>query len=116
VSASNCANIYRTQHNDVQLPQAWQFGDALTEKHVNEGFKTLSLLEHARYTGDILSVPHTAKRGRRFDAAMEARNHNIKIEGQPELRHSCDGCTRRFRDTETGTGKKAAVISFAKTH
>ena len=110
VSASNCASIYHAKHEDVQLPPAWKFGDALTDKHVNKGFKVLSLLEHIRYSNDILSVPHTAKHGRRFDAVMEERNRAIKMDGQPELRHTCDGCTRRFHDTETSTGTHIVIL------
>jgi hypothetical protein len=45
---------------DVHLPQSWQFGNFLeSDTHVNEGFRVLSLLEHARDTNTILAVPHT---------------------------------------------------------
>jgi hypothetical protein len=85
VSASNCTNIYQAKHDDVELPQGLQFSNVLSHRHVNEGFKILSLLEHARDTVNILSVPHTAKQGQRFDKAMEECNRFIKQEGQHEL-------------------------------
>jgi hypothetical protein len=110
VSASNCANIYRTRHEDSELPPDWTFTDALLYKHVNEGFKILSLLEHARNIKTILSVPHTAQRDRRFDNAMEERNRYIKEEGQSELRHRCERCTRIFQDEATGNGMVTSLI------
>jgi hypothetical protein len=104
VSASNCANIYRTKNEDTELPPGWAFADALMHKHVNEGFKILSLLKHARDTSTILFVPHTAQCDRQFDEAMRERNRYIKEEGQAELWHRCEKCTRLFRDEHTGKG------------
>ena len=112
VSASNCANIYHTRHEDIELPPGWAFTDALIYKHVNEGFKILSLLEHARNTNTILSVPHTAQHDQRFDDAMQERNRYIREEGQPELRHRCERCTRIFRDEMTGNGMDGSCLVY----
>jgi hypothetical protein len=92
------------KNEDIELPPGWAFADALTHKHVNEGFKILSLLEHARDTNTILFVPHTAQRHRQFDEPMRERNRYIKEERQSELRHRCKKCTRSFREEHTGKG------------
>jgi hypothetical protein len=92
------------KNEDIELPPGWAFADALTHKHVNEGFKILSLLEHACNTNTILFVPHTAQRDRRFDEPMRERNKYIKEEGRAELQHRCEKCTRLFREEHTGKG------------
>ncbi|PBK61672.1 hypothetical protein ARMSODRAFT_990642 [Armillaria solidipes] len=95
VSASNCTNIY-LQSFRSHLPDGWQFDSALSHHHVYDSVVILSLLEHHEFQNSILNVPHSGECRDRYTQAMKERNNHIRLYGQPECHHFCDGCIRIY--------------------
>lgn len=96
VSATNAANVYhhslsRLSPSQKAIPR-WH----MRTEHVWDGFVLLSLLKDAHTRKTVLQVPHTGDQKDRFTAAMSMRNDLIRTVGQPELRHFCTKCVRRF--------------------
>lgn len=78
--------------NDV----GWQFGFKLKTEHIWDAFVLLSLLRDSDAHTRRLELPHKGLQRSRFTKAMEERNERIVTEGQDEIGHSCDKCTRYY--------------------
>jgi hypothetical protein len=76
----------------------WQFGSKLRTEHVWDAFVLISLLRDHEARGRLLEVPHGGMQKDRFTTAMESRNLRIIHEGQDEIDHTCDACTRKFEE------------------
>ena len=105
VSATNCARTYelaeaRREPADLKA-QGWQFRSKLTTKNVWDAFVLLSLLEDHQVRDMQLHLPHTGKQKDCFTDAMDERNEQIVLQGQPEIAHYCDKCMHTY-ETEHG--------------
>ena len=97
--ATNCARFYNVAFcGDHRPPPDWQFGSTLNLEHVYNGFIILSLLEDHSLRQESLSVPHGGLDKDRYKVAMQARNIQMQLYSQPELRHYCKKCTRFLND------------------
>ncbi len=75
----------------------------LATEHVWDAFVIYSLLDDKQRNGEQLKVPHIGDQADRFTYAMEERNRNIILYGQPDsVTHACDKCLRVY---ETGGGE-----------
>lgn len=73
------------------------FGASLSTEHVWDAFTILALLDDSRRTGNLLEVPHTGDQSQQFIKAMEARNTQFVLYGQPDaVHHICDKCAWFF--------------------
>lgn len=71
----------------------WPFGTKLTTNHIWDGFTIAALLDNHQWQGTHLQVPHIGEQKDRFKAAMEERNNQIVLFGQPDaVCHICDKC------------------------
>lgn len=67
-----------------------------------------SLLEDKKRRNKPLQVNHNGENKDRFTAAMEERNQDFILNGQPDaVRHVCKKCLREF---ETKAGIISALI------
>jgi len=96
LSASNLAKLYEMSFtNDYLQDHEWQFVRRLATEHVWDAFVVYSLLDDKRRQGKQLNVPHIGSQADRFTQAMEERNRNIILYGQPDaVTHMCDKCLR----------------------
>ena len=76
----------------------WQFGSKLRTEHVWDAFVLISLLRDHEACSWLLEVPHGGMQKDWFTTAMESRNLRIIHEGQDEIDHTCDACTRKFEE------------------
>jgi hypothetical protein len=76
----------------------------LDSDHVYDGFLILSLLEEHISHHSTLTVPHTGLQKDRFTAAVQARNAQMRLYCQPEIRHYCTKCLRVYYGPD-GIGK-----------
>ena len=101
-SATNCAKVYDMSLSDRQnglLESAgWQFGSKLRTEHVWDAFVLITLLRDCEASHRQLEVPHSGLQKNRFTSAMEERNLRIIHDGQDEIDHICDSCTRTFTE------------------
>lgn len=93
-------------------PPNWSFGFSLSSEHVWSAFLLYCLLEDAMERQEYLVVAHTGDHKDRFTELVQARNQRIRIEGQPELTHFCDKCTRWFYGPD---GKGESVLSLNRS-
>jgi len=75
----------------------WQFGFKLKTEHIWDAFVLLSLLRDREAHGRRLELPHKGTQSSRLTEAMQDRNERIVTEGQDEIAHSCDKCTRYYQ-------------------
>ena len=76
----------------------WQFVPRLTTEHVWDAFVIFSLLEDKKRQHERLCVPHIGDQASRFTEAMEQRNRDFIINGQPDaILHACDKCLRIYQ-------------------
>ena len=98
-SATNCARLYNSAlSGNRKPPPSWKFGFTLDSDHVWNGFMILCLLEDLTPRKQTLIVPHTGLDSDRYKAAMQVRNHRMRLYSQPELRHYCNRCTHFTTD------------------
>ena len=76
----------------------WQFGSKLRTEHVWDAFVLMSLLRDHGARSWLLEVPHGSMQKDRFTTAMESHNLHIIHEGQDEIDHTCNACTRKFEE------------------
>ena len=74
----------------------WKFGFKLKTEHIWDAFVLLSLLHDSSAHTRHLELPQKGFQHSRFTKAMEERNERIVLEGQDEIGHSCDKCTRYY--------------------
>jgi len=86
------------RQNGLLEDSGWQFGSKLRTEHVWDAFVLISLLRDHEDRGRLLEVPHGGMQKDRFTTAMEERNLRIIHEGQDEIDHTCDTCTRKFKE------------------
>lgn len=86
------------RQNGLLEDAGWQFGSKLRTEHVWDAFVLISLLRDHEARGRLLEVPHNGMQKDRFTMAMEERNLRIIHEGQDEIDHTCDACTRKFEE------------------
>jgi hypothetical protein len=86
------------QHNRLLEDSGWQFGSKLQTEHVWDAFVLISLLRDHEDRGRLLEVPHGGMQKDQFTTAMEERKLRIIHEGQDEIDHTCDTCTRKFEE------------------
>lgn len=86
----------------------WQFIPKLTPPNIWDTFILFTLLDDHSKRKSRLSLPHSGNQSERFEAAMQDRNLRIIHDGQPELDHACDKCTRIFQDAD-GEWRKVEV-------
>lgn len=104
-SATACANFYNTSiAKSNEPPPGWAFGFSLSTEHVWLAFLLYCLLEDATERQEYLVVTHSGDQKDRFSELVQARNQRMRIEGQPELTHFCDKCTRWFYSPD-GSGE-----------
>ncbi|EDR05355.1 uncharacterized protein LACBIDRAFT_329773 [Laccaria bicolor S238N-H82] len=98
-SATNAARLYDLALSEnLTYLDGWSLGGQLTTKHIWDGFSLVSLLDDHQTQGTLLRVPHTGSQSDRFKAAMEERNKQIIMEGQPDaVRHTCKKCMRIYK-------------------
>lgn len=87
----------------------WPFSPKLTKANVWDTFVLVTLLDDHSSRHSRLSVPHTGEQAERFTAAMQNRNERIVHDGQPELTHACDKCTRIYEDGN-GISSRVEVV------
>lgn len=99
VSAGNNAATYLHTHGmktAARFPESWPVQPNLSTTQVYDAFILLSLLEDAQRRETALMIPHGGLQADRFKLAMRDRNSRIRLYGQPELRHLCQGCVRFY--------------------
>jgi hypothetical protein len=103
VSASNAAKLYKMSlMKDYFEEEEWQFVPRLTTEQVWDEFVIVSLLDDKIRRNEHLQVLHTGKQKDRFTEAMQERNKDFVINGQPDaVQHACDKCLRIYK---TGKG------------
>jgi hypothetical protein len=89
----------------------WQFGSKLRTEHVWDAFVLITLLRDCEGRGRQLEVPHTGLQKNRFTTAMEERNLRIIQNGQDEIDHTCQTCTRTFEEISIDGTKTIRIIS-----
>jgi hypothetical protein len=110
VSATNCARSYQAIITDRRsTAKPWPFSFELDSDHVYDGFLILSLLEDSFSRLSTLIVPHTGLQKNRFLAAVQARNAQMRLYSQPEIRHYCTKCLRTYRGAD-GKGSFQSVV------
>jgi len=88
----------------------WQFVSHLSVEHVWDGFILYSLLDEKNRSREQLKVPHTGQQSERFRHAMEQRNRDMILNGQPDaVSHACDKC---FCYYETQAGEIRNYLSL----
>jgi len=99
LSASNAAKLYQMSFaKDYLKDTEWQFVPRLTTEHVWDAFVIFSLLEDKKQRHERLCVPHIGDQASRFTEAMEQRNRDFIINGQPDaILHACDKCLRIYQ-------------------
>jgi hypothetical protein len=95
-------------------PDGWATLFILTADHIWDGFLLLSLLEDYQTQHTTLHVPHSGEHQNRFTEAVKAWNQWIQLFGQEELRHYCDKCTWKYKDTK-GNGKCPTITYLENT-
>lgn len=76
----------------------WRFVPRLTTEHVWDAFIIFSLLNNKKRRHQHLIVPHTGDQASRFVNAMEERNEDFILHGQPDaVAHACDKCLRIYQ-------------------
>ena len=101
MSATACASFYNTViAHSKEPPPYWAFGFTLSSDHVWLAFLLLCLLEDTVECEEYLVVKHTGDQKDRFTDLVQARNQCMRIDGQPELTHFCDKCTRWYPNTD----------------
>ena len=99
--ATVCANFYNTaMTQSKEPPPGWLFGFTLSSDHVWSAFSLLCLLQDAVEREEHLVVKHTGDQKDRFVDLVQACNQRIRIEGQPEVTHFCDKCTRWYLNSD----------------
>jgi len=88
--------------DENSLPGDWQYKASLDGDHVFDAVITLSLLEDHLFRKATLILPHDGDQSHRLTQAMEARNHHVRVAGQPEINHFCSKCTRFYKNAVTG--------------
>ncbi|EIM92267.1 uncharacterized protein STEHIDRAFT_37420, partial [Stereum hirsutum FP-91666 SS1] len=95
----------------------WQFLPKLTKANVWDSFVLFTLLEDHTSRSTRLSIPHGGEQAERFEIAMQERNARIVHEGQPELTHACNKCTRIYEDDDGGHSKVEVVVKrYCEAH
>ena len=103
LSASNASKLYELSFSKGYLKDTdWQFVLRLTTKQVWDTFVIFSLLKDKKRRHEHLRVLHTGDQASRFTEAMEERNKDFILHGQPEaVVHACDKCLRLYK-VDTG--------------
>ncbi|EDQ99871.1 uncharacterized protein LACBIDRAFT_334609 [Laccaria bicolor S238N-H82] len=98
-SATNAARLYDLALSEnLTYLDGWSLGGQLTTKHIWDGFSLVSLLDDHQTQGTLLHVPHTGSQSDHFKTAMEERNKQIIMEGQPDaVHHTCKKCMRIYK-------------------
>ncbi|KAF8445913.1 hypothetical protein L210DRAFT_3392409 [Boletus edulis BED1] len=110
-SATSCADFYNvSMAKGNEPPPDWSFGFMLSSEHVWSGFYLHCLLEDAVERHECLIMNHTGDQKDRFNELVQARNQRMRIEGQPEITHFCDKCTRWFRGPNGHVNSKCSVV------
>jgi len=109
VSASNSAKLYEMSFtNDYLRDYEWQFVPRLATEHTWDAFVIYSLLDDKQRHREQLKVPHIGEQADRFTCAMEERNRNIILYGQPDsVTHACDKCLRVYETADGGEIRKS---------
>ncbi|EEB96031.1 hypothetical protein MPER_04903, partial [Moniliophthora perniciosa FA553] len=95
----------------------WEIQPNLKAEHIYDGFKALALLEYHLRKNSQLVVPHDGNQRLRFHSAMEDFNKEIKIIGQPEADHRCDGCVRIIKGQDGEPDKEVFLVGrFCEKH
>jgi len=97
VSASNSARSYDLVFADRSYiaDGDWQFVPRLSTEDVWDAFVLFSLLEDKQRRNELLMVNNGGLNKDRFTAAMEERNKDFVLNGQPDaVRHACNKCLR----------------------
>jgi hypothetical protein len=139
-SATNCARLYDldfpgTFSDDIDLDDeaaldrvdddvvedtstgiGRSFRKTLSTRDVWDTFMLVSLLRDCFKQDIPLLLPHAGSQKDRFTKAIQARNIQIQLYGQPEITHYCQKCTRFYKD-ENGvyTKKVSAVVTDGLT-
>src|SRR5258705_10835534 len=118
-SATNCAKVYDMALSGRETCRlgdvGWQFGFKLKTEHIWDAFVLLSLLRDREIHSRQLKLPHKGLQKDRLTEAMQERNLRIVTEGQDEIAHSCDKCTRDYKTTDADgvvTWRKSSVTSL----
>jgi hypothetical protein len=112
VSASSCANIYNRSLSQLKVcPPGWPVSFAVSPEHVWDAFILHSLLEDAMDREEFLVVTHSGAQHIRFTELVQARNQRMRFEGQPEISHFCNRCTRWYYGPD-GQGKPSRCAGF----
>lgn len=107
VSTLSCANIDNRSLSQSKVTSAgWPVNFTVSPNHVWDSFILLSLLEDAVDREEALTVSHTGAQHTRFMELVQACNQRMCIEGQPEISHFCNRCTRWYYGPD-GQGKRA---------
>jgi len=119
-SATNCAKVYDMSLSDRDnghLESAgWQFGSKLRTEHVWDAFVLITLIRDCDARFRQLEVPHSGLQKDRFTAAMEERNLRIICDGQDEIDHVCDTCTRTFTEVLPNGTKITRMSPLSSWH
>ncbi|PPQ83677.1 hypothetical protein CVT26_006236 [Gymnopilus dilepis] len=100
VSASNSAKAYDLVFSDTSYVKDgdWQFVPHLTTEDIWDAFVLFSLLDDKQRRNSVLEVSHEGLNKDRFTAAMEERNRDFILNGQPDaVRHACNKCRRCYQ-------------------
>ena len=110
-SATACAHFYNTSMTQSNEPPShWAFKFTLSSEHVWSAFQLYCLLEDVMERQEYLVVKHSGDQKDRFLDLVQARNQCMRIDGQPEVTHFCDKCTRWF----SGADGKSKCSLFTK--
>ncbi|KAL0954922.1 hypothetical protein HGRIS_003855, partial [Hohenbuehelia grisea] len=119
VSATNCARLYDLalsgRNTENAAEGGWQFGFKLTTGHVWDVFVIKTLMEDRVRHQTLLEVPHTGKQRERFNSLMEERNTRIVLQGQDEVPHTCNRCTRIFKGKDGETRRCQVIVTDGLT-
>jgi hypothetical protein len=87
--------LENSQNQEPNRGQNWRTGTGL-----NRTFSSvLSVLVLCISSGlNFGNTTHTGLDSDRYKAAMQVRNHRMRLYSQPELRHYCNRCTRFTTD------------------
>ncbi|KAF8547820.1 hypothetical protein OG21DRAFT_1599609 [Imleria badia] len=111
VSATSCARVYNQSLSQSKDPPAtWLVGLKLASEHVWDAFLLYCLLEDALGHEELLIVPHTGTQHDRFMEAVQARNQRMRVEGQPEITHYCNRCTRWYYGSNGKVNQKTSAV------
>lgn len=108
-STTTCANFYNTAISQSKEPlPEWLYGFSLSSDHVWSAFLLFCLLDDVIEHEEYVIIKHTGDQKNHFVDLVQACNQCWWTEGQPELTHFCDQCTRWYLN---GDGKDMYTLS-----